>query len=102
PRPRPCHPMSVPPPATPRAEEPIAPIEHGDAYAVTLREFGGIRLDLMLAGLAPHDDAAAASGRTAERHRRTRFGFQRWRPAQRLLAAVVRGGSWVPNIHRPG
>jgi len=53
------------PAAAPRADKPIAPIEHRDAYAVTLREFGGIRLDLTLAGLAPYDDADAGSGRTA-------------------------------------
>jgi hypothetical protein len=42
-----------------RTHQPIAPLEHGNAYAVTLREFDGIRLDLLLAGLAPHDDADA-------------------------------------------
>jgi hypothetical protein len=49
----------MPPAATARADKPTAPIEYGDAYAVTLREFGRIRLDLMLASLAPHDDADA-------------------------------------------
>jgi hypothetical protein len=47
------------PAATPGADKPIASIQHRDAHAVTLREFGGIRLDLTLAGLAPHDDPDA-------------------------------------------
>jgi hypothetical protein len=39
---------------------------------------------------APHDEADASLSGAAKRYRRTRLGFQRWRPARRLLAAVAR------------
>jgi hypothetical protein len=36
-------------------DEPLAPIEHGHSGAVPGSHLGGVRLNLMLASLAPHD-----------------------------------------------
>ena len=58
-------------------DQPVAPIEHGGPGAVPSRHFGGIRLDLMLAFLAPDDQPDAGGGSIAERHRRAGLGFQR-------------------------
>jgi hypothetical protein len=58
------------------------------ACAMPRRHLGGIGLDLMLACLAPDDDADVVRRRIAERHRRPRLGpHRRRRPA--------RGGAYV-------
>ena len=41
--------------ASPRADQPAAPIESGDRGAVPSSHLGGIGLDLMLADLGPDD-----------------------------------------------
>ena len=57
------------------------PIDDGGRGTVAFGLLGGIGLDLMLAGLAPYNEAKAGPSGTAERHRRARLGFHR-----RLLA----------------
>src|SRR5215471_11682981 len=56
--------------------QPLAPIEHGCFGAVSRSHFGRVRLDLMLAFLAPNDQSNAGRGGDTECHRRTAVGFQ--------------------------
>jgi hypothetical protein len=58
------------------ADEPPAPINNGGLGPVALGHLGRIRLRLILAISAPHDEPDASFGRVAERHRRARRGFQ--------------------------
>jgi hypothetical protein len=58
------------------ADEPFAPIENSGLSAISLGLLGGIRLYLMAAISAPHDEADAGGSGAAKRHRRARFGFQ--------------------------
>ena len=60
------------------AHKPRGPIRHGGLGTVSLRLFGGIGLDLMLAVLAPNDQPDAGGGSVAERH---------WRAAKDMVAA---------------
>jgi hypothetical protein len=50
---------------------------------------GGIRLDLVLTRLVPHDEPHARRSRVAQRHRRARFGFHRRRPAINTVSASI-------------
>jgi hypothetical protein len=51
-------------------DEPLAPIEHGRFDAISSGHLGEVRLDLMLAVLAPNDQSDACGGSVAVRHRR--------------------------------
>jgi hypothetical protein len=55
----------------PRTDEPLTPIGNGRFGAVSLRHFGGIGLNLMLAIPAPHDQANTGSSGIPKRHRGT-------------------------------
>lgn len=50
------------------AHQPLAPLRDRGLGAVSLRLLGGIGLDLMVAFLAPDDEAHASLGGVAERH----------------------------------
>jgi hypothetical protein len=67
------------PAATLGADQPLAPIDDGCIGPVPLDELGGVRLDLVLAAAAPHDQPQLGFRRIAERHRRAGFGFHRLR-----------------------
>jgi hypothetical protein len=51
-------------------DEPLAPIEHGRFGAIPSSHLSRVWLDLMLAFLAPDDQANLCRGSDAERHRR--------------------------------
>jgi hypothetical protein len=53
--------------------EPLAPIEHGRVRTVSGNHLDGVRLDLVAARLAPHDQPDAGRGRVAERHWRAEW-----------------------------
>ena len=54
-----------------RAHQPLSPRRDRGLGAISLRLSGGIRLDPMLARLAPGDEAHPGLSRVGERHRRT-------------------------------
>jgi hypothetical protein len=72
------------------ADQPLPPFREGHLGAVAFGLLAGIGLDLVLAHLAPDDEAHTSLGSAAERHRRAAIGFQR---LPRRLAAVARGGA---------
>jgi hypothetical protein len=57
------------------ADQLLAPIEDAGIGAVPSSHLCRVRLDLMLARLAPHDKPDLGSGSGTERHRRTGLGF---------------------------
>ena len=56
-------------------DEPLTPIGNRRLGAVSARHFGRIKLNLMAAIPAPHDEAKMGSRRVPERHRRAGVGF---------------------------
>jgi len=72
---RPGHHHIDPPAVAAGTDQPLAPIEHLCAGAITLGELGGVRLNLQTPALAPHDKPRLGLRRTVERHRRAGLGF---------------------------
>ena len=58
------------PSAASGTDEPLAPIENAGVGALPSSHLCRVRLDLMLARLAPHDKPDLGSGSATERHRR--------------------------------
>ena len=63
------------PSAAAGTDKPLAPIQNAGVGAVPSSHLCRVRLDLMLARLAPHDKPDLGSGSATERHRRAGFGF---------------------------
>jgi hypothetical protein len=59
----------------PGTDEPSSPLGNRRLRAVSSRHFGGIRLSLIAASLAPHDQVNMGSRRAPEGHRWAGFGF---------------------------
>jgi hypothetical protein len=91
---RPARSVPVTTISTLSADKPLLPVGDGRLGTIALRLLGGVRLDLMMAFLAPDDQPHAGGGSGAERHWRTRLGFHRradgagegrTRPARKIL-----------------
>jgi hypothetical protein len=58
------------PAAAPGTDKPVAPNENGRVRAISSSHLGRVRLDLVAARLAPHDQPHLRVRRIAKRHRR--------------------------------
>jgi hypothetical protein len=76
----------------PRTDEPLTPIGNGRLATVSLRHFGGIGLNLMLAIPTPYDKANIGSRSIPEGHRWTGMGFNRLRRRKAARAIIDRDG----------
>jgi hypothetical protein len=86
--------------AAPGAYEPLAPFENAGRGAISLGHLGSIRLDLVAAIAAPHDQAHASRSRVSERHRRAGARFHGGMPEEGWSA--VSGREPRPSISPAG
>jgi hypothetical protein len=76
-----------------RAHERIAPTENAGPRAILSRHIGRVRLDLVAAGLAPHDEPDASRSRVAERHRWSGVRFHISEGSILRIARSLRAGA---------
>jgi hypothetical protein len=70
------------------AHEPRLPVKQGGLRAIAGGVLGGIRLDLVAAIPAPHDEPHAGRGGSAERHRRAGLRFHGDRSASDIYDEI--------------